>query len=138
MTTTSVNATIVVELELGELSVNGTQLDLLGLSTEINKFLQSLPMHGPQMKVHDVGTTTKAWEIASQLEYGQKFEPIPPNCTCTMLDRMIHSIDCPQHWQKAPHSRACGIGMHQHGVGCHTNCPSCKGRDDLVPHLKNG
>lgn len=27
-----------------------------------------------------------------------------------------------------PHSRACGIRKHEHGVACHRNCPSCQGR----------
>ena len=27
-----------------------------------------------------------------------------------------------------PHSRACGIGDHEHGTGCSTNCPTCRGR----------
>ena len=25
----------------------------------------------------------------------------------------------------APHSRACGITRHSHGVDCHKNCPTC-------------
>lgn len=129
MTNTSVRAQIVVDLELNELSVNGTQLDLLGLSTEIKKFLEGLPMNGAEMRVIDVGTTTKAWEINSQLEYGKKFEPtLAEGCACTLLDRLVHSIDCPLHWRKAPHSRACDMRLHEHGPLCHTNCPSCHGR----------
>ena len=27
----------------------------------------------------------------------------------------------------APHSRACGIRKHDHGVACHSNCPTCHG-----------
>lgn len=27
-----------------------------------------------------------------------------------------------------PHSRACGIRVHDHGTDCHTNCPTCHGR----------
>ena len=27
-----------------------------------------------------------------------------------------------------PHSRACGIGNHEHGTRCSTNCPTCRGR----------
>lgn len=27
-----------------------------------------------------------------------------------------------------PHSRACGIRQHEHGVGCSTNCPTCAGK----------
>lgn len=27
-----------------------------------------------------------------------------------------------------PHSRACGWRKHEHGLACHTNCPSCGGR----------
>ena len=26
-----------------------------------------------------------------------------------------------------PHSRACGIRRHEHGVDCHANCPTCAG-----------
>ena len=26
-----------------------------------------------------------------------------------------------------PHSRACGIIPHDHGTGCHSNCPTCGG-----------
>jgi hypothetical protein len=26
-----------------------------------------------------------------------------------------------------PHSRACGIGQHAHGLMCHSNCPTCHG-----------
>jgi hypothetical protein len=28
-----------------------------------------------------------------------------------------------------PHSRACGIRAHLHGVACHRNCPTCHGDD---------
>ena len=27
-----------------------------------------------------------------------------------------------------PHSRACGIHQHDHGVMCHRNCPTCGGK----------
>jgi len=27
-----------------------------------------------------------------------------------------------------PHSRACGIRMHKHGIECSTNCPTCGGK----------
>lgn len=27
-----------------------------------------------------------------------------------------------------PHSRACGVTPHEHGTGCHANCPTCGGR----------
>lgn len=26
-----------------------------------------------------------------------------------------------------PHSRACGTRPHDHGIECHTNCPTCHG-----------
>lgn len=29
---------------------------------------------------------------------------------------------------EAPHSRACGIREHSHGLACHPNCPTCGGR----------
>lgn len=29
-----------------------------------------------------------------------------------------------------PHSRACGIQVHDHGPSCHSNCPTCHGRDE--------
>lgn len=28
-----------------------------------------------------------------------------------------------------PHSRACGFRPHDHGTACHSNCPSCGGKD---------
>lgn len=133
---TNVNAQIVIDLDLSELSVNGTQLDLLGLSTEIKKFLENLPFLGSQMRVNDVYSPTKDWQIEAQLQYGKPFEPSldrTENCKCTMLDRMIYSIHCPVHWKKAPHSRACGFQNHDHGTSCHTNCPSCGGRVVRIP-----
>ena len=131
----SVRAQIVIDLELKECSVNGTQLDLLGLSTEVKNFLENLPMSGPEMRIHEVSSPTKGWEIASQLNYGQEFvSPQPdPSCKCTMTDRMIHSIECPLHWRKAPHSRACGFRNHEHGLACSTNCPSCQGKQVQIP-----
>lgn len=30
---------------------------------------------------------------------------------------------------RRPHSRACGWRPHPHGTECHTNCPTCGGRD---------
>lgn len=30
-----------------------------------------------------------------------------------------------------PHSRACGVRPHDHGVFCNSNCPTCKGRPFL-------
>lgn len=30
-----------------------------------------------------------------------------------------------------PHSRACGITKHDHGTDCHTNCPTCGGKNDI-------
>lgn len=27
-----------------------------------------------------------------------------------------------------PHSRACGVGKHEHGTWCHSNCPTCGGK----------
>jgi hypothetical protein len=64
-------AQIVVSLELEELSVSGTQLDLMGLSSKIKETLEALPMCGPdkQMQVTDVSSPTKAWEINAQLAY---------------------------------------------------------------------
>lgn len=29
--------------------------------------------------------------------------------------------------EDGPHSRACGIRPHTHGVMCHDNCPTCHG-----------
>ena|SRR6478735_9709535 len=29
-----------------------------------------------------------------------------------------------------PHSRACGWRKHDHGTDCHTNCPTCGGKND--------
>ena len=30
--------------------------------------------------------------------------------------------------QALPHSRACGIRKHDHGLSCHRNCPTCEGQ----------
>lgn len=32
---------------------------------------------------------------------------------------------------RRPHSRACGITKHDHGTACHSNCPTCHGRDEV-------
>jgi len=32
---------------------------------------------------------------------------------------------------RRPHSRACGIKCTGHGRGCHSNCPTCHGRDEF-------
>lgn len=32
-----------------------------------------------------------------------------------------------------PHSRACGIDKHEHGIQCHRNCPTCHGGNPDVP-----
>lgn len=36
-----------------------------------------------------------------------------------------------------PHSRACGIVRHEHGVACSRNCPTCEGREfiDTTPPI---
>lgn len=34
-----------------------------------------------------------------------------------------------------PHSRACGIIPHDHGWGCHGNCPTCHGKDAPAPQM---
>lgn len=31
-----------------------------------------------------------------------------------------------------PHSRACGIHKHDHGPGCHPNCPTCGGKAETT------
>lgn len=28
---------------------------------------------------------------------------------------------------QGPHSRACGISLHQHGIACSRDCPTCRG-----------
>jgi hypothetical protein len=33
-----------------------------------------------------------------------------------------------QRATEGPHSRACGLREHQHGVACNPNCPTCHGR----------
>lgn len=35
-----------------------------------------------------------------------------------------------------PHSRACGPTNHEHGTGCHSNCPTCGGQP-WMPWLAN-
>jgi hypothetical protein len=37
------------------------------------------------------------------------------------------SIRNPPPRDNRPHSRACGIWVHQHGAACHSNCPTCHG-----------
>lgn len=32
-----------------------------------------------------------------------------------------------------PHSRACGMRCPGHGQACHSNCPTCEGRQLLIP-----
>ncbi len=32
--------------------------------------------------------------------------------------------------QEFPHSRACGIRLHDHGKACHPNCQTCQGREN--------
>lgn len=45
--------------------------------------------------------------------------------------------DLPDHLkarvEKLPHSRACGITEHPHGVHCSPDCPTCRGRTALAP-----
>ena len=64
---------IEIEIELSELSTNGTMLDLLGLSSSVRKHLESLPMTGPQMRVLNVAPVTKEWEVDAQLRNGTPF-----------------------------------------------------------------
>lgn len=66
-------AQIVIDLELDELSVNGTLLDLRGLSIVVKDHLESLPMNGPELRVLGAQSPTKDWEIASQLTLQRKF-----------------------------------------------------------------
>jgi hypothetical protein len=68
-----VYARIEIEVELGELSSNGTMLDLLGLSSSVRKHLESLPMTGPQMRVVGVSPLTKEWEVEAQLRNPRPF-----------------------------------------------------------------
>jgi len=37
----------------------------------------------------------------------------------------------PDTRDRRPHSRACGIKCTGHGRGCHSNCPTCHGRDEF-------
>jgi hypothetical protein len=69
----NVYAQITIDLELDEHSVNGTQLDLLGLSSVVKEYLENLPMSGPQMRVLNVAPSTKDWEIAAQLNMNVPF-----------------------------------------------------------------
>jgi len=39
-----------------------------------------------------------------------------------------HSPEAMTVTREGPHSRACGIRRHDHGVDCHSNCPTCGGR----------
>jgi len=64
---TKVYGRIEIEVELSELSTNGTMLDLLGLSSSVREHLESLPMTGPQMRVLNVAPVTKQWEVDAQL-----------------------------------------------------------------------
>lgn len=70
---TEVFAQIVIDLELSEFTISGTQLDLMGLSKAVKEFLENLPMSGPQMRVTNVYSPTKDWQIGAQLSLGQPF-----------------------------------------------------------------
>lgn len=66
-------AQIVIDLELDEESSSGTLLDLAGLSGAIKAYLQNMPMHGKQMRVLSAETSTKEWQILSQLKLKESF-----------------------------------------------------------------
>lgn len=34
----------------------------------------------------------------------------------------------PEEGSSGPHSRSCGIGKHDHGTSCRSDCPTCHGR----------
>jgi len=42
------------------------------------------------------------------------------------------AVDAPEPYESEPHSRACGMGWHDHGVQCSTNCPTCGGKPKRV------
>lgn len=37
-----------------------------------------------------------------------------------------------------PHSRACGISPHPHGSMCHSNCPTCGGKEGTLDTAAEG
>lgn len=91
-----VHAQLVIDLELGEMSVSGTQLDINGLASAVKEFLENLPMTGPQMRVVEVSSPTKTWQIAGQLTYAEAFDPNP--CICRVFDGQLKLMEnCPKH-----------------------------------------
>ena len=45
-------------------------------------------------------------------------------CTPDIFDATYEAVVARD---ERPHSRACGIIPHDHGTGCHSNCPTCGG-----------
>lgn len=59
---------------------------------------------------------------AAVVKMAEKPEPAPE----------LETVLLPEH----PHSRACGITPHNHGLHCHENCPTCHGK--IIYPLTNG
>ena len=64
---------IEIEVDLAELSANGTMLDLLGIASSVRKHLESLSINDSQMRILGVAPVTKMWEIEAQLRNNTRF-----------------------------------------------------------------
>lgn len=45
----------------------------------------------------------------------------------TAMNEVLETMQTAAEAEVGPHSRACGWQRHDHGVACHTNCPTCHG-----------
>lgn len=51
-----------------------------------------------------------------------------PETTDALIDSLTNANRALRARDNRPHSRACGIGPHEHGPACHSNCPTCGGK----------
>lgn len=51
-------------------------------------------------------------------------------------DEKLLEEDQPKWPVDAPHSRACGPYSHEHGDGCHPNCPTCGTNPNPIVSVK--
>ena len=70
---TKVATQIVIDLELDEQTVNGTKLDLKGLSLFVQESLEGLGERGPKLRVISVNSTAHDWQITAQLKDNREF-----------------------------------------------------------------
>lgn len=83
-------AQIVIDLELNEQTVSGTQLDLSALIGVVKTFVESVGDSGPPTNVLSVYTPTKDWQIGAQLNLGQSFEKV-----VTDVQKPLPVVDVP-------------------------------------------